>query len=152
MKRMAVIGAAFLMAVGFQQASAQQMQQQQPNMGQNQMSQQDVKQQSAVRVDKLNEDVPLDLNEDQKNSLIMAMVEYNNAQTTLQEEFQEEMSSMEAAFQKTINDILDTEQRESLEGYMKEIQEEQEANYKKQMEEAQKQWDAEMKKRVKEAE
>lgn len=152
MKRMAVIGAAFLMAVGFQQASAQEMQQQQPNIGQNQMSQQDIKQQSAVRVDKLNEDVPLDLNEDQKNSLIMAMVEYNNAQTTLQEEFQEEMSSMEAAFQKTINDILDTEQRESLEGYMKEIQEEQEANYKKQMEEAQKQWDAEMKKRVEEAE
>jgi transposase-like protein len=150
MKRMAIIGAAFMMAVGSQQAQAQE-EQQQTDMGQSQLSQQDVKVQSALRVDQLDKDVPLDLQEDQKNSLIRAMIEYNNAQTALQEEFQEDMSNMEAAFQKTINDILDTDQRESLEGYLKELQQKQEENYKKQMEEAQKQWEAEMKKKAEEA-
>lgn len=152
MKRMAIISAAFIMAVGFQQAHAQDSQQRADIVGQSQLSQQDVKVQSALRVDQLDKDVPLELAEDQKNGLIQAMVEYSNAQTALQEEYQEDMSNMEAAFQKTINDILNTDQRESLEGYLKKIQQKQEENYKKQMEEAQKQWEAEMKKKKKKAE
>lgn len=150
MKRMAIIGAAFMMAVGFQQAHAQDSQQR-ADMGQSQLSQQDVKVQSALRVDQLDKDVPLELAEEQKNELIRAMIGYNNAQTALQEEFQEDMSNMEAAFQKAINDILNTDQRESLEGYLKKMQQKQEENYKKQMEEAQKQWEAEMKKKAEEA-
>lgn len=152
MKRMAIISAAFMMAVGFQQAHAQDSQQRADIVGQSQLSQQDVKVQSALRVDQLDKDVPLELAEDQKNELVQAMVEYSNAQTALQEEYQEDMSNMEAAFQKTINDILNTDQRESLEGYLKKIQQKQEENYKKQMEEAQKQWEAEMKKKKKKAE
>lgn len=150
MKRMAIIGAAFMMAVGFQQAHAQDSQQR-ADIGQSHLSQQDAKVQSALRVDQLDKDVPLELAEEQKNELIQAMVEYNNAQTALQEEFQEDMINMEAAFQKTINDILNTDQRESLEGYLKKMQQKQEENYKKQMEEAQKQWEAEMKKKAEEA-
>jgi hypothetical protein len=145
-KRIAIISAAFMMAVGFQQAHAQH----QVDLGQSTLSEMDVKEQSTTRVEQLDKEALLDLSSEQKNSLVTAMIEYSNAQISLQEEFQEDMSNMEMAFQKTINDILDTDQRDSLESYLNKINDKQEEEYRKQFEDAQKQWEKEMNKKVEE--
>ena len=146
-KRIAIISAAFMMAVGFQQVHAQQ----QIDLGESTLSEMDVKEQSTTRVDQLDQEALLDLSSEQKDSLVTAMVEYNKAHISLQEKFQEDISNMEMAFQKTINDILDADQRDSLESYLQKLHDNQEEEYRKQFEEAQKQWEEEMKKRAEEA-
>lgn len=140
-KRIALISASFMVAVSMQSVQAQTQSQEYV------VSQDEVRNQSEARVNELNEAVPLDLYNDQKNKLVNAMIEYNNAQVALQQEYENASHDMEMAFQKTINDILDRDQRDSLENYLRTIQEEYEQMYEENARIAREDWEAEMQRR-----
>ena len=140
-KRIALISASFMVAVSMQSVQAQTQSQEYV------VSQDEVRNQSEARVNELNEAVPLDLYNDQKNKLVNAMIAYSNAQVALQQEYEDASYDMEMAFQKTINDILDREQRDSLENYLRTIQEEYEQMYEENARIAREDWEAEMQRR-----
>lgn len=137
MKRMAIIGTAFMMAVGFQNVNAETGQE---GANYKKISIDDAKERATKRVEELDKEVPLDLNKKQKNKLISTMVQYNNAKIDLQNEFQTRKVDIEEAFEKSISDILDTDQRESMEEYLYKVQQEYNEKQQERVRKAQEEW------------
>lgn len=143
--KMAIVATALMLGATMGTAQAQPMEdgEKGPKMhhGGGEFGKQDVRdgrmspEEGAVKqVNRINTEANLDLSDDQKKELAGKMVEFQKAQVSLHEQYQQDTENLRETFDKELTSVLNDEQTASLKAFTEKQEAERQEKQKKMME------------------